>query len=121
MAAFDGPHVLAPTGSTGNNTHTALQIGADWSSAIVQFIVEAVGATPTVTWKVQQSIDGVNYYDAIYVTDSTDTAAVSTRTATAVGAQLNYLTRPTKFLKLVTSSNTNVTYRAELYRETARI
>lgn len=85
----------------------------------VQFVVEAVGATPTVTWKVQGSVDGTNWYDTMYLTDSTNVAAATARTATAVGAQIQWLSATTDRtytqFRVVTSANTNVTYRAELY------
>lgn len=121
---FDGPHELAPTGSTGNATHDPLHIGSDYMALGMLFIVEAVGATPTVTWKVQGSISGdgaqaAEWFDIAYITDATDTLAVTTRTATAVGHQINFLANPSarkyKFIRLVTSANTNVTYRAEAY------
>lgn len=115
MANYDGPHYLAPTGSTGNNTHTAVQAGAVWSTAIVEFVVEAIGASPTVTWKIQGSLDNSNWYDLGYVTDASDTFATAARTVTTVSKQIQFSTRPYRYFRLVTSANTNVTYRAELY------
>lgn len=119
MQGVLSPHPLAATGTTGNNTHdpvgcsNALRVAA-------QFVVEATGATPTVTWKVQGSLDGVNWYDLEYVTDSSDTGAAATRTATAVGTQTEWVDlagngRFFHFVRLVTSANTNITYRGELY------
>jgi hypothetical protein len=111
---------LAPAGSTGNNTHSAVGISEGAERFAVQFVVEAVGGTPTVTWKAQGSMDGSNWYDVFYVTDASDTGAASTRTATAVGAQTEFLdlaggSRFYNQFRIVTSSNTNVTYRAELW------
>lgn len=119
MAAAN-KYVLAPTGSTGNNTHTASDSGPAPGPICCQFVVEAVGATPTVTFKFQGSQDGVNWYDMAYFTDSSDTSAVTTRTVTGVGASANFLDtvnsgRMYNFYRCVTSANTNVTYRAELY------
>lgn len=113
---------LAAAGSTGNNTHPAVGAGAAADRVAVQFVVEAAGATPTVTWKAQGSMDGSNWYDVEYVTDSTDTAAKTALTATAVGAQVIFVdtaggSRFYPFYRLVTSSNTNVTYRGELYQQ----
>ena len=110
---------LAPTGTTGNNTHTAVP-ASNGSRFGVQFVVEAAGATPTVTWKVQGSFDGKNWYDLEYVTDASDTGAAATRTATAVGAQAEWLdlaggSRFYSQFRLVTTANTNITYRGELY------
>jgi hypothetical protein len=84
-----------------------------------QFIVDTAGATPTVTWKVQGSLDNSNFYDVNYVTDATDTAAVTGLTSTAVGAKVVFMANPGarmyRFFRLVTSANTNITYHAELY------
>lgn len=116
--------LLAPTASTGNNTHTAVAYkpGNGFASPVaIQFVVEAAGATPTVTWKAQGSFDGTNFYDLLYITDASDTAATTTKTATAVGAQAifvsNSQSRGYNFYRIVTSANTNITYRAELYVE----
>lgn len=117
--------IVAPAGSTGNNTHNPFGVGAAADAVAVQFIVEAAGATPTVTWKAQGSLDGANWYDLQYVTDASDTGAKTALTATAVGAQVVYLDSATgaRFYlqyRVVTSANTNVTYRAELYYEQRR-
>ena len=110
---------LAATGQTGNNTHTAVEVGDENSQSAFEFVVESVGATPTVTWKVQGSMDGSNFYDLAYLTDATDTVAVATRTATAVGRQIAFLSRPTdrfyRYFRVVTTLNTNVTYSAVMY------
>jgi len=55
--AYEGPHLAAPVGSTGNATHKPVHVGADYSSVGMQVVVEAVGATPTVTYKWQGSPD----------------------------------------------------------------
>lgn len=110
---------LTATGQTGNNTHTAVELADENGQVGWEFVVEAVGATPTVTWKVQGSLDGTNFYDCAYVTDATDTVSAATRTATAVGRQVAWLSlsevRFYRHLRLVTSLNTNVTYSATLY------
>lgn len=113
---------LAAAGTTGNNTGdwVALKTNQDVEAVACQFVVEAAGATPTVTWKIQGSLDATNAYDLSYVTDSTDTAATATRQATATGAQVNFLnkgpgeSRAYKYFRVVTTSNTNITYRCEL-------
>lgn len=112
-------HMLANAGTTGNNTHDSKQVGNAYYTLAFQFVVEAVGGTPTVTYKFQGSHDGTNWYDLAYVTDSTDTTATATRTATAVGAQTLFLANPAarayRYVRCVTTLNTNVTYRAEAY------
>lgn len=122
MAAVDKKTVIA-TGATTNQTsaavelETIVQVGA----VAAQLVVEAVGATPAITWKMQGSLDNVNWYDIAYYTDASDTVAVTTRTGpTAAGAQVNFLdlasgSRYYKYFRAVTSAITNTTYRVELY------
>jgi len=109
----------AVTGTTGNNTHTAVHVGSDYSTIVLQFVVEVAGATPTVTYKWQGSADNTNWYDLAYITDASDTLAVSTRAVTAVGATIAWPSNPGarryKYYRLVTTLNTNVTYRGEIY------
>lgn len=111
--------LLAAAGSTGNNTHVGVEYRGN--RVVLEFIVEAVGATPTVTFKFQGTIDGVNWYDLFYVTDTTDTPSNATRTVTAVGTSVAFPSsaqqRRWNQIRLVTSANTNVTYRAEMYQE----
>lgn len=112
-------HSLAPAGSTGNNTHAGVFVGGSYEAIAFQFEVEAAGATPTVSWKVQGSLDGSNWVDVGYITDASDSIATATRAATAVGVQVSFLSNPVarKFnhFRLVTSANTNITYSAEAF------
>lgn len=121
--ASESLQYLAAAGSTGNVTGSwvALYTADDVEAIGFQFVVEAAGATPTVTWKIQGSLDGTNAYDLSYITDATDTAATATRTATAAGAQVNFLNKGTgesrayKYYRVVTTSNTNITFRCEMW------
>lgn len=124
MPSYDGPHTLAPNGSTGNATHGGLHLGANYGGIVVQFHVTAAGATPTVTYKVQTSIDSTdgvdgNWFDAGYVTDASDTFATAARVRTTVGVDILYLARPAKWIRLVTSANTNITYNAKTWLDRA--
>ena len=116
---YSGPILAAAIGSTGNNTHNSVHIGADYATVALQFVVEAVGGTPTVTYKWQGSPDNSNWYDIAYITDASDTLAVSTSVRTTTGADLKFISNPGarryKYIRLVTSANTNVTYRGEVY------
>src|SRR5436305_2242417 len=67
--------LLAPAGSVGNIVGAAQAIEPDSEQLNVEFIVEAIGATPQVTWKAQISADAVNWFDAPYVTDANDNVA----------------------------------------------
>jgi hypothetical protein len=119
--------LTAPSGSTGNNTHQSIGISQVSSRIAATLIVEAVGATPTITWKVQVSMDDTSvtdanstWFDLLYVTPTTnDTAVTTARVVTAVGLDVVfpdtfYDARFWRKVRLVTSSNTNVTYRGEL-------
>ena len=113
-------YILANTGTTGNNTHVATDSGPAPGPICAQFVVEVAGATPTVTWKVQGSQDGTNFFDLAYFTDASDTSATAALTSTGVGAKVVFLDtvnsgRMYQFYRLVTSANTNITYRGELY------
>jgi hypothetical protein len=113
-------YILAPGGSTGNVTGNAVDASQASGPVALQFVAEVAGTTPTVTYKFQGSLDGLNWYDVYYLTDASDTAAATARTATAVGAQVSFLdsgnsSRNYSKFRLVTSANTNVTFRAELY------
>jgi len=125
MASYNGPIAVAPKGSTGNQTHASVPMPAEADHAAFQFVVEAVGATPTVTWKIQGSLDDPSvsdansaWFDIAYNTEANDTLAVATRSATAVGKQVNFKRRNQahffRKVRLVTTANTNVTYRCEL-------
>lgn len=110
---------LAPSGSTGNGTGATCQVQG-YDALAFQFVVENAGATPTVTFKFQGSLDGTNWYDMAYITDANDTTSTTTKTVTAQGASVMFLDNPVarkyKFARVVVSSNTNITYRAEAWR-----
>lgn len=109
---------LAAT-STGNNTHTAQRADAGDAYAF-EMEVTAIGATPTITWVIQGSMDNVNFFPIAYITDATDTVAVAGRVMTTVSTQIEFLANPAArqyaYWRLVTSANTNVTYRARMRR-----
>lgn len=122
---------IAAEGSAGNNTHPSVEIdpSIDVSQFVLQFIVEAAGATPTVTYKYQVSADDPSVTDAnstwsdlnyVPFQDGTETVAAATRARTTVGSDTLIPFMGTKArqifrkIRLVTTLNTNVTYRSEL-------
>lgn len=115
---------LASSGSTGNNTHNEVRLDDEFFAASVELIVEAVGAAPTVTFTVEGSTEGSEgqnpdtWYPVAYVTDSSNTLSVASVVSTTVGRKILFFADPGvrryKFLRLVTSANNNVTYRAEV-------
>ena len=112
--------LLAPAGSTGNITGPAVALGSGWQAFALQFVVEAAGGSPTVTYKFQASLDGTNWFDVGYITDASDTIATATRVATSTGAQVAFVSNPVArqflYFRVVTTGNNNITFRAEAYR-----
>lgn len=82
-------------------------------------VVTTVGATPTVTVDIKGSMDGVNFFNVAYALSSTpETVAVAAITITTATTNY-YILRPNhpwQFLKLVYSSNTNVTLTADYFQ-----
>lgn len=119
MAARQGPTPLAAAATTGNNTHAGVGATEGADKLAVAFKVEVAGATPTVTYKLQATLNGSDWFDVILLPADNETAAVS-KTVTAVGVYVAYLAqanvRFARALRLVTSANTNVTYSADLYQ-----
>lgn len=118
---------LAPTGSTGSNTHASHRVSPACRSIGAEVVIEAVGATPQITAKLQGSIDddqtadgSAQWFDlAVIPSDSDTAAATAVRNPTAVGASLTVYvsqsqSRVVRRVRLVTSANTNTTYRANL-------
>lgn len=120
----------AVTGATGYRIYRGPSAAGEdhyFSSATASFTdVGATGtagtvpvATPTITWKAQLSLDGTTWFDAQYVTDSSDTVATATRSMTAAGTQVNFLRladRGWRFVRVVTTTVARVAYRADLFQ-----
>jgi hypothetical protein len=113
---------LAPTGSVGNQTFASQRVPNDADELNLEFKIEAVGATPTVTYKFQGSNDDGSLADAasdwydLEVLPNDAAAEVLSATKTAVGVYeytLDLHKRATSKVRLVTSANTNVTYSSE--------
>lgn len=115
---------LAAAGSVGNASHASVPVDENEGTLSVEFEVTAVGATPTVTWKLQGSNDGSGVPDAtsdwydLMTVDAGDATEDISRTHTAVGIYAVFLElarrNPAK-IRLETSANLNVTYEAEAY------
>lgn len=119
MASFLQTVLALPSGTTGNVNGASVSVPPEVEQIAVQYVVEAVGATPTVTFVTQVSLDGTNWFAALTLGDTNDTPAASSKTMTAVGVQHEYIdlgvARDWPFLRVVTSANTNSTVRAEVY------
>lgn len=106
------------TAQTGNaDTTNTLDRGFHRGPAAV-VLTSTVGATPTVKVDIQGSVDGTNFFNAPYALVATpETVAVAQITVTTA-VTTTYLMRPDhawRYLKLVYSTNTNVTLTATAY------
>lgn len=118
---------VAPSGSTGNNTHTGVEIdpSVDVSQLLLEFIVETIGTTVTYKWQVAPEDPSVvsdanaTWTDLNYIPwgDATETVAAATRARTTVSTDTLVPFVGTKAkqifrrIRLVTTANTGVTYR----------
>lgn len=109
---------------TGHNTHASVPTEEREGSISVQFLVEQVGGTPTITFKVQSSFDGPEIADddsnwADLELDPLDNSGAGlTFTKTQVGTY-QYAVPPQdqpRKIRLVTSDITNVTYSATAHQ-----
>ncbi len=130
MAAFR-TFELAPTGSTGNINGTAVTGIEDGRTVALVFQVGAVGATPTITYKIQGALNrdpGIKldsqpasdvWDDLSLVVSNPATAAITSDTKTATGTFIYFVNgvdiRRWRKIRLVTSANTNVTFSARLH------
>ena len=126
--------ILAPVGSTGNNNHAAVTGCESARTLAVEFLVEAAGATPTVTFKVQGALnrDATNldgqpasdFWENLALVSSDASAATIAAgtgvTVTATGTSVVFVAgldiRRWRKIRLVTSANTNITYSARLHK-----
>src|SRR5438128_1170496 len=89
---------LAAPASVGNNNHASVGLGPAPVLVAVEFIVEAVGATPQVTFKLQGTFDpgtvadgSANWSDLILLpSDSGTSAVLAVLNPAAVGAVVRY-------------------------------
>lgn len=80
-------------------------------------ITTTVGATPTCTYTVEGSVDGVNWFPIAYADSATpETVSVATFvvTTTTTVRKIIRPNTPARFLRVSYSANTNVTNTADL-------
>jgi hypothetical protein len=116
-------NALAPAASTGNNTHPGVRLSPAADKVCANLVIEAVGATPTITAKLQGSLDpdavadgSANWFD-LWATPAGANTEAATQVQTVVGAWPVSVNASVKFarrIRLVTSLNTSVTYLADL-------
>src|SRR5579859_1037169 len=116
--------IMAATGTTGNSAATdggveiRLVGDAGFPQIAFQFVVEVAGATPTVTFKYQGSLDRLTWSDVAYTTPALAASSQATQAVVATGTTVNFLADARliyRYYRCVTTANTNITYRAEAY------
>lgn len=121
---LNGPKFMFAAGSTGVGAGTELALGElDGGSPFdqivaVQFEVSAVGATPTATFQIEGTLDGVNWFAVARYSESSDTVDAAAVTVTAVGRTIKYIDirkRPLLRLRVNVTANTNVTFNAKAW------
>jgi len=96
------------------------QAGTNFSSGVLDkrsyntttvAITTTVGATPTATVNIQGSLDGVNWFNVPYRTPASDTSANAALTITTATTTVVYIDpKFVRYLRVVVSANTNVTF-----------
>ena len=113
---------IAAKGSTGTGRKSALIDGTAASRLMIEFEVEAVGATPTVTFTIQGSMDGTTWTDMQYVTlDSSVAASKAGIVVTTVSKTHRFVDGLDKrfphYIAVNVTANTNVTFSARAHSE----
>ena len=82
MSSAFARSLVAPIGSTGNNTHTSVRLHPAHEKVLLVLIVENGGASPAISWKVQGAldVDGVadgsaSWFDLLLLPPNSDTVA----------------------------------------------
>ena len=120
-------------GVTGNNVHDSVRSSPNSTHVIFVLIVEAGGATPTISWKVQGAMDAdaitdanANWFDLLMLPPGSDTVAaiplvIPSPNATTGVSSPAYIAQATirfaRRFRVVTTANTNVTYRVEMHEK----
>ncbi|MFF8910170.1 hypothetical protein [Streptomyces olivaceoviridis] len=106
------------TAQTGNGVSTNIvDRGAAVDRPALLTITTAVGATPTCTYAIEGSADGINWFAVSYADPATpDTGAVATFAITTAGVTQRIIRplQPWRYLRLTYSANTNVTNTADI-------
>lgn len=119
MLSFD----LFKKGSTGTGRGSVAgleNILPGGAKALVEFEVEAQGATPTITFTVQGSLDGTTFFDIAYVDgDATVAQSKAAKVVTTISKTFVFVDgldkRFFKALAVNVSANTNTTFSARLH------
>lgn len=106
------------TGQTGNGPSANIADRGGLNGPAILKITTTVGATPTCTYAVEGSPDGVSWHPIPIADPATPTtASVATFAITAATTVFKYLLVdfPWRFVRLTYSANTNVTNTADVW------
>jgi len=109
--------VTLSTGQTGNGQSSNVADRRGTIGPALLTITTTVGATPTCTYAIEGSVDGVDWFAVAYADAATpETASVATFVITTAGTSRKILRRdhPWRYLRITYSANTNVTNTATL-------
>ena len=98
-------------------TTNVIDRGARMGPALLK-IVTAIGATPTCTYAIEGSPDGVSWFAIPYSDSATpETISVATFVITTAITAWKYLqaNRPWRYLRVAFSANTNVTNTVDVF------
>jgi hypothetical protein len=107
------------TAQTGNGQSTNFADRGGRSDRVsLLTIVTTVGATPTCTYAIEGSVDGVDWWPVAYADFATpETMSVATFVITTATTSRKIMRQhhPWRFLRITYSANTNVTSTADLW------
>lgn len=102
----------------GNGVSTNIVDAGGCVRAALLTIVTTIGATPTCTYAIEGSADGVDWYAVAYADPATpETPAVATFAITTATTTRKILrpNHPWRFLRVTMSANTNVTSTIDVF------
>jgi hypothetical protein len=115
---------LCPVGTVTSGAFPSIEVPTDANALSLELEITAVGATPTMTWLFQASMDEPSVSDAasdwdelsVIPTDAPGETVNQTKTGVGVyGSDVNLRTRPIRKLRLLVTANTNCTYEGDAY------
>lgn len=118
LPAWGSQTVNLSTAQTGNGASTNIaDRGATRAAAIIR-ITTTIGATPTCTYALEGSPDGVNWFPVPYADSASALTVVITTFAITTATTVMKIVQasvPVQYLRITYSANTNVTSTADVY------
>lgn len=113
VTSSGGPNAATlSSAQTGNGTSTNIMDRGSSTAPALVTIVTTVGATPTCTYLLEVSADGVDWFPGAYAdaaTPGTTSVATFVVTTATTSRKIMVAAQPWRFLRITYSANTNVT------------